>query len=408
MALFEGSKRNHRIEFIPETTLGTTPANPAWELFSDSVLAMDIDPNPNLFERRNVGSPDVQEFRTGPEDLTFTVRYHLQRWLVSGGNAQDAAGYGMLRNGDNDLPNGHTVVDREDHATGGVDSGGIRIFRVAKGALVNTVGLTLDPDTGEHIVVELGYICEKLRYYQVDQPNAATLLAVRSTDAADTTQSVTVEDQDAGTAETLSLNGTTLVSTSGTFADIDAIALDAEMVGDLEVLINTGSVTAPAAGSVLATIRGSDAYQGIEGDLGIPALGSGSHAAALGTAFEQFLGDLLERPGGTTLAANIRTAAITVENNIDPRPRHDSKRRRLIVGDRSAVATATVFGQTEGPTRLDELLRAAENSLVWTATGGTVTLTNAAPRSTSGLGFDVGDVAVEPAVEFVGQGLTIA
>lgn len=382
----ESALHDHRIEFVPETTRGTPPTDPSWELFSDRLQNIDWSPSPVYDQDRKVGSADALAADPGPEDHSLTVAYRLQRWLVDGsGNPQDAASYGILRDSDNMLHNTHTIVDREDRSTGGAAGGGRRTYTVAVGAYIGEVSLEGDPSTGNPITPELSYTAEKVRSYEVDQPSSSTTLDVVSSDANDTTQTLTIEDDGASTSEDVSLNGTTTVTTTSSFASIDAARLDAETDGD--VTISDGS------GNDLMVIKGKNSYNGREGDLGIPLLGSGSHASALGTAFERFVGDVVNR-GGTSIADVLTSLTLTVSNNLATESRAGTLRRRIDEGNRDVTMSATTIGDGESHDRLVEALTASAANMEWQLTGGTITLNSAVLDSPGGRQFQVGDAKV--------------
>lgn len=390
----ESALHDRRIEFAPETTRGTPPSNPSWELFSDRVQNIDWSPSPTYDVDRAVGTADALDADPGPEDHSLTLAYRLQRWLVDGsGNPQDATGYGMLRDADNQLHNSHTIVDREDRSTGGSDGGGRRTYTVAVGALIGEVTLEGDPSTENPITPELAYTAEKVRSYEVDQPSSSTLLAVKSTDAADTSQTLTIEDDGAATSEGVALSGTSLVSTSSNFGSIDAARLDAETEGDVEVYVNTGTATAPSAGSLLMTIKGKSSYDDREGDLGVPLLGSSSHASALGTAFERFIGDVINR-GGSSISDTLTNLSLTVSNNLATEPQAGTLRRRIDEGVRDVTMSASTIGDGESHDRIVESLISTAADIQWQLTGGNITLKSAVLDSPGGRQIQVGDAKV--------------
>lgn len=393
----EAGIRNHRIEFVPETDVGVPPTDPAWERFSDVVRTFTPAPSPNFGEQRGVGKADILDIFKGAEDWELTCAYDLQRWLVDGGGAaQDAAGYGMLRDTDNALPATHTVVDRETRSVGGAASGGRRIYTVALGCYIRQVQLTLDADASDPILAQVTYVPEKVRKYTIDQPSGATTLTVESSDAADDGTTLTIEDDGASTTETVNLNQAAAPTTTASFSSIDAAYLSAETVGT--VTIKDGS------GNILMVIYGSDTYQKIEGDLGVPILGSGSHASALGSAYEHFLGDSVERPTGTSLADVIASSNITVENELDTGPRSDSMRRSIRVGNRTVTLAASTHGDRESFTRLMDTLQLTANDIVWTASGGTVTLKSAVLTDPGDQAVEAGQAMMVPDNTFTAKG----
>lgn len=398
---YESGIRGQRLEFVRETTRGVTPTDPTYLLYSDAVQSVSFSPTAAISARGSVGSPDVANFNAGTESHEFTISYDLQRFFVDGGgNPVDAAGDGMERLADGSLPASHTVIARDAAGDLGADSGGSRIYTVATGALVNSVELAGDPESGEPIVVTLNYMCEKMRLYQIDQPSAGTTLEVVSSSTADTTQTVTIEDDGAVTSEAFALTGTTPATGSSSFASIDSISIDAETVGD--ITISDGTTT-------LAVIYGSASYNDREGDLGIPPLGSGSHGSAISAAYESILGDTIERPSGTSLLdpACISSVSMTVDNGIEASSCVFTIGKKLNEGMRTIELNATLFSPTGSYDSAVEHLQAVENNIVWTLTGGTVQLNSAAMTSMGSITRDTGMALMTVDNTFQGKSLTL-
>lgn len=394
----ESGIRELRLEFIRETTRGITPTNPDWLLYSDAVQSFGVTPTASIAPRGNIGTPDIVNFNAGTESHSFSVSYDLQQWFTS---TTDAAYDGMARLPDGSLPASHTMVGRASAGHVGTAGGGSRIYYVATGGLVNSVNLGGEPESGDPIIVSLEYNCEKLRSYLIDQPAGATQLTIVSTDTADTTQSVTVEDDTAAIAEALSLNGTTpVVSTSVLFATLDAVFLDGQTKGD--VTVTDGS-------NQLMIIYGSDSYNGREGDLGVPALGSGSHATALATAFESILGDTIERPAATALGidACISSASMSVDNAVEANSCISQIGQILSEGTRTVTLNASLIGPKPSYDSMVDHLRATENNIVWSLTGGTLTLVGAALTDLGTISRETAQAVLSVDNTFQGKSLTI-
>lgn len=400
MNLYESGIRNRRTEFVPESTVGVPPSDPSWELFSDRMINFEASPEVQYAVDQAIGDPDPAGIERGPEDHELVVAYRLQRWIVDGsGNAQDASGYGIVRQSDNELQT-HTIVDREDRVSGGNDGAGVRIYTVALGAMVGTVSITLDADTGEPVPVELNYTCEKIRSYAIHQPSSSTTVEIVSTDAGDT-MDIEIEGQDSGSdvSETISLNGTTTVTTTQSFESIDAAYLASEPAGD--VTISDGS------GTTLMTIRGADSYDGIEGDRGVPTTGSGSHASALGSSFEKFLGDSIDR-GGSAIAGEIVSGEIEVDNGLETTPRASTYRRVVTAGQRSVTMSADLIGEVRSHDAWDDHLQNTQSDVVWNAGGGTVTLNSATLTTPGARAITPDEILLQDGSEFTAQGITVA
>lgn len=399
----EAGLRNQRVEFVREDSVRTPPTDPSWEAFSDRVTAFpDWQPDAGIEADRGVGSFRVDDFYAGPEDHSgLTFAYRLQRWLVDGsGNAQDAMADGILRDADNGANNTHTVVAREEQAAGGAAGGGRRIFYVGHGGYVASGELPFATDTGVPIEASLTYDFEQFTVYVVDQPSSGTTLDVESTDPADTSQTVTIEDEGAGTTEDVSLSGVTTQTTTATFPDIDAIRLDGETVGD--VVVKDGS------GNTLARIHGSDSYEQGEGDLGIPALGSGSHAGAAGTTYESFIDDDLTAAsgdiGGTD--ARIVSSSFSFDNNTDSDT--DGRFMDIYMGEQSLELSGEVFGPEAVAHELKQHLLNAGIDVTWTADGGSLQLTGGTRQEsgTANKEASQGRATTEPTYAFAGVTLS--
>jgi len=398
---YESGIRALRLEFVRESTYNTPPTDPAWGLYSDAVQSFSVSPQASVSPRGNIGTPDVVNFNSGTESHEFSVTYDLQRFFVDGGgDPVDPAGDGMIRLSDGQLPNSHTVVARARSGDDGIQSGGSYIYYVATGAKINSVNLGGEPESGDPIVVTLDYMCRKLRAYQIDQPSASGTVDVVSTSTADTSQTLTIESEDAGVSEDVALTGSTPVTTTASFPTIDAAWLDGECVGD--VTIEKGSDT-------LMIIYGSASYDDREGDLGVPALGSGSHGSEIGTAYENILGDTITR-GGVALGidADISSVSISVENGIETSSTIYSIGKALSEGMRTINLNASVFGPTASYDAMIDHLRTVESDIVWTLSGGTCTLVGAAMTSLGSIARDTGMAVLSVDNTFQGKSLTLA
>jgi len=370
--------RNRRVEFVRESETGSVPADPEWNLYSDTLdTALVISSDAQIEEQRGVGDVNVKDFFAGPEDHSASIDYHLQRFFVDGsGNALDAAGDAIVRDAEKDVQT-HSVVDRYEA------SDGTRVYRVLKGGFPDIGDISGDPSTALPIMVSLEYEAKKIRSYKAAQPDVGTTLEVVSSSADDTTQTLTIEDEGAATTGDVSLNGTTAVTTTATFSDIDAFELDAETQGD--VTITDG------AGTTFVTIRGANYYDGVEGDLGVPVLGAGSHASDIGSEYERFLDDDITR-GGNSLAIEIRSASANVSNNYDKTPIAGTKCQAIHEGVQDGELSATVAGEFAEHSDMEEHLAGATFDVEWQFNGGTLTFAGAALTGLGDIGPSAGDV----------------
>jgi len=208
---------------------------------------------------------------------------------------------------------------------------------------------------------------------------------VQSDDGADDGETLTVEDEGAGTSEdvTLDASASNGVQTTATFADIDALWASAHLEGEVRVYEDDGSGTSP--GDQLATLRGAAAYPHDLGDRGVPALGSGSHAGSLGSAYEvAYDGDTLQL-GGEDIADNFGTHEVSVANNVDSNAKGDSPVPSLNAAKRECEVASTVWGEVERYEHILDLLTATGQNYVWTPQAGdSLTLGNIAETEVTG------------------------
>lgn len=395
----ESGLRNHRSGFVRETTFGVTPTNPSWAVFGDEVFEARAAMSGAIFAKRALGDVDPQAFFKGPETHRLTMQYYLQRWLLSGGNPLDPLGDAIIRDADNNISSSLSILLRESRqVSGGIKGAGVREYTYARGAYANTITIPGRLEDGEPVRPTIEYMASKVRPLRIDQPSSSGVIDIESTDAGDTTQSITIEVEGGATAETVALNGTTTVSTISSYGNIDALWLDAECDGDIKVMMSGDS-------DVLATIRGKDSYASIEGDRGVPPLGSGSHGSALGTAYERFIDDTITR-GGSALATYINSSELRVNNNVEIVPQLGTFQQVLIPGIRQVELAATVFGPNESNAQILDHLRAVESDIVWTLTGGTITVPGAVLRDVPERLYQVGQVRMNLDVLFEGKGVT--
>jgi len=377
----ESGLRDHRVEFVREDVDANgdpvTPSDPVWERPSDRVYSVEWGPTPGLSADRGLGDTDVAAHDKGPEEHEFTTAYALQRWFVdANGDPSDLAGDGLLRDADGLLPNTHTVVDREskgkvapastvegrENDPANATSKETRIYTVVRGGKIGEVTVTVDPGDQQPANVEVVHSAEKVRRIQIDQPTAGTTLQVKTTDDADTSQTLTVEDEGATATEDVALNGTTAVATTASFDNIDALSLDAETTGDVEVYDGDPATD----GELLAVVSGADSYDGIEGDLGVPALGAGSHSSAIGSSFLRTLTDEITLDGDGDHWFDINSKEFSVDNNLGTSNRDDSLRMRITEGTRGVEMSVTTMGETQSYAAARRSLQNVGGKIVWT------------------------------------------
>jgi len=361
----ESGLRFDRVGFLREDTTGQIQSDPDWQYHSDDYISFTWSPSPGSTRRDGLGTPDPTGHDVGNEEHELTTAYRLQQALVDGnGDPLDAAGDAFVRNADNQIPNTHGILAREQRTTKSPDDPsdvrGARVYTVAKGGYPN-LSVEADPENDEPIPAELTYQFEKIRSYEILQPASESELAVVSTDDSDT-MDIVIEDEGASKTERLTLNGTTEVTTTDTdWTDIDAVELVSEATGDVTLKIS--------GGSDLMTIRGASHYssddQDLEGDLGVPVLGSGSHPSTTGSSFEHFQGDSVQR-NSADIAYDLNNIVLEVTNNYDMTSRHGSVRMRINEGNRDVLFTSDVIGEAESHDYIMESLTAGDEDITWT------------------------------------------
>lgn len=399
--IIESGLQGYRIEWVRENTIGTIPATPTFKLFGDVVLSEDWTPDAAITPLRGIGDADPDSFERGPETHDFNISYYLQHTISDG---VDPSYDGIARNSDNRLPNSHTIVVRRNENTGGDDSNGLREYVVLQGAKINQVELPGDPGSAEPIMANLEYMAMKGRKYQIHQPSTATTVSAVSSTSVDTSISVTIESAGGTKSETVQLNATSdstnPVPTSTTFPDIDAVWLSGEAVGNITV--KNGATT-------LATIYGKGEYDSIEGDRGVPPVGStGSHPSALNLSYEKFLDDSISRPAGTDLAFAINSLTFRVNNNISRQPQANSLQQRLLDGIRVTEVDATVYGEEELYDKVTEHLRVTANNIVWNLTRTNIQVDSAVLRDPGSQTIEAESAMATLDNTFEGEGVTLS
>lgn len=369
----ESGLRFSRVWWTRETEAGVTPADPEWEPYSDHLVEFEAGIDPGVEGVDGLGTPDPAQFSGTVEENEIMITYSLQRAIVDGsGDPLDPCADAMLRNLANQIPNTHSMVARDEALAPGPDDPdgceGQRMYLVMKGGKAD---LSMEPDATEAqpTPVELTYTPMKCRSYHFYQPASAESLLVYSSSSEDTTQTVTIEDEDGSTSEELTLDGTNMVGGSTTFEDIDAIELSGETVGEVTVAINTGDETSPAEGGEITTIHGAEYYaedEGtVEGDLGVPIIGAGSPGSEIGQGYEDFFGDRVERPAGARLAPDLQNITLEIDNDLDPQPRQNGTGVRVHEGNRDITITCNVIGEKVSHDLIDDALSTVGLNLEW-------------------------------------------
>jgi hypothetical protein len=433
----ESGISNTRIEYVPENgDQGVTPADPAWRIASMRYTNFEAEMGPEDVEKPALGEV-VSDVSAGLEENEITVEYDMQKWFVdSNGNPQDIAAYGILRSA-NRLVDSLTLVERIDAGSvaedvtlqpgstveawyNGTDEANVtrkasRVYTVGKGCDVTEVTVTGDPEeVFWHIEATL--MAEEARSFQIDQPPSATELVVKSTDASDTGLYVAIENEGASTTETVQLDGTdatNLVSTTETFADVDAAEVqdaDGNVVdhdGDIVVAINSGSVSTPNEGEALTALYGRNEYGNTHGDGGVPVTGAGSHASDLTDDYYFVANAFVERPAGEPFEAvgNVGEMELTFENDVETGAQQETRSPLQHHGNLVPELAVTIDGETTTHQRIQQRMASSEDDALMhfnRAESETITL----PRSkvtSSPRNREAGSATGEPEITLRGQ-----
>jgi len=291
-----------------------------------------------------------------------------------------------------------TIVQREKHFEGGTADYGLRTYVVLEGCKPASARIPGTPGDAGPIVAEITYTAEKGRQYEISQPSTAcVLLAVSSETALDNGATVTVQDDD-NNQEEIVVGGTG----STVFPNIDAIELATELTGTLTVLQGATS------GATLAVIYGSAKYANAEGDLGVPVLPtSGSRTASLGSSYEKFLGDTITYDSGS-LAYDINSVELSVDNSVEAIAKSNTRKQRILEGNRTVQLTATVLGEAEYQRQITRHLQAGVENIVWTLTNTTLTLAGAVLVNIGDKMVEAGQAYMSINNTFEGTAITIA
>lgn len=300
----------------------------------------------------------------------MSVTYPLYRFPVdTNGNPVGAEAYGMLRDSYNELQGTLLVVYRRE-SSGGNDGAGVREYTVCRGVYVESVEATLDPSSELPIAIDLSGQPRKVRSYLIHQPSSGTTLDLVSSSSNDT-MDVTIEDEGASTTETKTLNGTTTVTTTASFSDIDAIELSDNPEGTITV--------SDGGGTTLCTIEGGNTYSddnnSIDGDRGVPALGSGSHASSIGGNGEHFLGDTFTH-GASSVFDRINSASWSIENDLTTSSLHDTRAMAIDVGNRTVSVDVDAQGQFISHNAMMEALQRVQGKITHKLDGGDIEFNN--------------------------------
>lgn len=396
---------SEKLHFVREDITGETPDDPDYLLFSDNVVEWSYAPGMSIERRDGVGTSDARTHDMGIQEPELSITYDLQRPLIDAdGDPEDASVDAWERTSSNTVRNTQHVriVESRDVADPDDPDGvsGVKTFVIAHGCYPN-VEQELDPEDGRPIRPVLTYMCEKVREYEVFQPDDDQL-EITLDDDNDQGVTVTIEDEE-GNSEDVEMTTSEETTTKEDWDSITAIELDDETEGDVTVSIE--------GGSDLATIRGAAFYgqgdESLEGDLGIPALGSGSIEDSIDSSYVYFHGTSVKRDGDE-LDYDLNRMSMNVDNSYEAFPRHDSVRQRINEGNRVIELEADVIGWGASVEFYEEAVGLVNDDIEIELSNTKFTFNNAVPTSPGDKERGAEDTAVAYSVIFEPQASAVS
>ena len=393
----ESGSRRTEYHWVAETVDANgdaqTPTDPNWKLYSSVVTGYEPESEATHDERTGIGNVDPIDKKRQQESHEVTVTYDLERFPVDGSNnTLDPLADGWLRDIDNNLRATHSVMEivkldsviasntvhakyfatgrGNSHPSGDAPEAtslATRMVDYSFGGRPSEPALSLSAGDNAVAQVELAYMFDKRRKYQLDQPDASTYLTLRSTDASDTGVTVTLEAVDGATVEDITLDGTdatTAVVTTSQYDSLGAVAPAEELTGTLEVYVDESTDQTGQPGQLLTVVGGKDDYDGIEGDEGVPPLGAGSlgDGSTLGNPQTVLGADI--QWYGSPIAETIVEATATVTNNIEEEATTEGFAQAKHADGRDINIESTVFGETQSTDKSGDHFKGNEGPFV--------------------------------------------
>lgn len=398
MTTVESALQDARIEYVEETTEGEPPENPEWNVLTDYLDEFTVSPGANREAISVVGLGDFKSMFRGAEEPELTTNYYKQEGFVdSNGDPLNPPGQLLTYDYGCDLESYTVEYRRETDCEGNFDVG-FREYAVIFGAKNTEVTDPGDPSEGNPIIEELGWDVKKVRTYVIHQPDSATTLDIENTgsDSVD----ITIEDEGASTAETITVGGGTTQTTTNTYDNVDVIYAESEHDGD--ILVTDGSGTNILdAGTPLA---GTDT-DGVESDRGIPPLGTGSHGSAIGTdpADYQFIGVDSITWQGSSLSDRIHSLDLSVSVDTSREPISGTRGTAIDIGMRTVEFDADTAGPFETATRIAEQFHNESGDFVYSFPDNDVTVRNAEITDAPDYTRQAGDTNYIPSTTWQGK-----
>lgn len=400
----ESGLRRTSTYWVPEDEAddGTpeTPPDPEFKLWSRTVRTESGESSAEYEESLGLGTATATDKHHNVETHERTVMYELCRFPEDAtGAVQDPFAYGAKRNIDNQVLATLThlkIVERASlapantvhheyfeefgnaHPSGTTpEATGLasRTETYGRGGLADEPELVANPSDSAVITNEMSMLFAEVRMYQIDQPETE-YLHIRSTASGDTDVSVDIESADGANAESLttdSADGTTAVGSASTYDSL-RVRVPGEFAGTIEVYGDDGSGTdAPGAPDQLLTyIRGSDTYDGVTSDSGVPLVGAGSFESpdALPEAISAVKS--AGRWDGSPAAQQIMGSTITMSNNTEELSPAGTFAADINPGQLGPECESTVYGETESVDYFKDHIEGREGELRIPTTRGDI------------------------------------
>lgn len=372
--------------FGAEDSLTEPESDPDEQLFSDRVYEFIANPGMQYDEEQVAAQLDNQDQERTVEDPELSIQYGLQRFPVdSNGDSTGPLGDAIVTDDYNRPQNDRYVVERQENP-GGNDNAGVYVWTVGLGCRPATASSDLDPSAGNPILIDYEFQPQLVRTYRIHQLSSAESLTPTSSEpAADSDIDVTIEDEGANQSVTVGMGDST---DTDEFDEIARVWLSDEPEGDVTLESDNSSTTVMV---ITGGLSYSDDDQPVDGDRGVPPIGSGSRGSSPSGDFEYFRGDTLERPSSTDIASRTYSAGWTIEWDYGTDPVHTSRHPTNDPVGRTVTLEADVGGPFVSHEHMVDSLTADQADIVHTLDGGTLTfngtyLSNVGNRTRDGEG----------------------
>lgn len=406
----ESALQDVRAEWVPSDFDSNgnpiVPTDPEWNRFSDYIESYPgWSGDAGVEGQTPAGTGDVADHFRGAEEHDLSIQYWMQRFFVdSSGDPNGPIGALITHDYGGVFPC-HEVLFRREVDDGGAKGAGFRAYVYGRGCRPTSGSAPGDPSASNPILLEAGYACEKGRQVIIHQPADSVTPEVVSTSDNDTAQTVTIESEGASTSDTFALDGTTQVTgdTGESFSDIDAIWADGSHEGDIDVVDGNGN-------SLLEDPLAGTETDGVEADRGVPILGAGSHASAIGTDPENylFLGTSSSWDGGALAesadADRVHALDFSIEADESREPRQGTRRQAIDGGPREATVEADLAGPHESANQNQNYFTGRAADLVYGYPDGDLTVVDAQLTDTDDVDRAGGDAANLYGVTLAGHG----